>query len=133
MGPKEAKYTLEEKLFYICLVQDGQPAKSIRRQYGVHDSKIQQCLERYEADGVNGLKKRRVNQTYSQKFNFERQNKKIDYKILYSSHQVITSLRIFLERKNDEETYYVTSVLHLSDRMYCFVNASRLPIRKKSN
>nr|WP_315971863.1 hypothetical protein [Lactiplantibacillus plantarum] len=54
----------------------------MRRQYGVHDSQIQQCLERYEADGVNGLKKRRANQTYYQKFNFECQNKKIDYKIL---------------------------------------------------
>lgn len=72
MGWKESRYTLEEKLFSeISLVQDGQSVESIRRQYGVHDSQIQQWLERYEAGGVSGLKKRHIQQTYSQKFKLE--------------------------------------------------------------
>ena len=48
MGRKGSRYTLDEKLFYIGLVQKGQSANSIHRQYGVHDSQIQQWLERYE-------------------------------------------------------------------------------------
>jgi transposase-like protein len=47
MGRKGSRYTLDEKLFYIGLVQKGQSANSIHRQYGVHDSQIQQWLERY--------------------------------------------------------------------------------------
>ena len=47
MGRKGSRYTLDEKLFYIGLDQNGQSANSIHRQYGVHDSQIQQWLERY--------------------------------------------------------------------------------------
>lgn len=71
MGRKGSRYTLDEKLFYIGLVQDGQSASSIRRLYGVHDSQVQQWIERYESDGVDGLKPRRTNRTYSQAFKLE--------------------------------------------------------------
>lgn len=71
MGRKGSRYTLDEKLFYIGLVQKGQSANSIHRQYGVHDSQIQQWLERYESDGVDGLKRKRTNRVYSQEFKLE--------------------------------------------------------------
>ncbi|WP_125711495.1 helix-turn-helix domain-containing protein [Lacticaseibacillus porcinae] len=71
MGRKGSRYTLEEKLFYIGLVQDGQSAKSIRKQYGVHDSQVQQWIERYELRGVAGLKANRTQRKYSHELKLE--------------------------------------------------------------
>ena len=68
MGRKGSRYTLEEKLFYIGLVQnEGWSPRAIRRMYGVDDSQVKRWLERYQSLGIDGLK-RGANQRYTREF-----------------------------------------------------------------
>ena len=67
MGRKGARYSLEDKLRYIQLVEHGVSAHQIQRQYGVKDNQVRQWVQRYEAEGVDGLKRRKTQQ-YSPEF-----------------------------------------------------------------
>lgn len=68
MGRKGSRYTIEEKLFYIGLVRNtGKSYKAIQYQYGVKDEQTKQWVERYEKDGIDGLR-RRSPQRYTQNF-----------------------------------------------------------------
>ncbi|NLR11176.1 transposase [Lactobacillus sp. ZJLC29-4] len=68
MGRKGSRYTIEEKLFYIGLVRNkGKSYKAIQYQYGVKDEQTKQWVERYEKDGIDGLRRRSL-QRYTQDF-----------------------------------------------------------------
>lgn len=68
MGRKGSRYTLEEKLFYIGLLQDGTAnPHQIESQYGLKHDQVKQWLERYQIRGVDGLK-RTTKQQYSKEF-----------------------------------------------------------------
>lgn len=72
MGRKGSRYTVEEKLFYIGLVKDnGLSTKAVQQKYGVQHGQVKQWIERYEADGVGGLKTGGTQRTYSQEFKLE--------------------------------------------------------------
>lgn len=72
MGRKGSRYTLEEKLFYIGLVNDdGLSTKAVERLHDIGHNQVKQWLDRYEADGVDGLKARRTQRTYSQELKLE--------------------------------------------------------------
>lgn len=72
MGRKGSRYTLEEKLYYISLVRnDDWTSFSVERIYGIHHSQMEQWLERYQADGVDGLKSKRIKKNYSQEFKLD--------------------------------------------------------------
>ncbi|WP_137627054.1 helix-turn-helix domain-containing protein, partial [Lactiplantibacillus pingfangensis] len=67
MGRKGARYSLEDKLAYINLVEQGMSARQIQHQYGVKDDQIRQWVQRYQAEGLAGLKRRKVHR-YSPEF-----------------------------------------------------------------
>lgn len=72
MGRKGSRYSLKDKLFYIGLALDqGVSPKSIRRQYGVHDSQVAQWIERYQAQGIDGLRHQHTANQYSEEFKTE--------------------------------------------------------------
>lgn len=84
MGRKGSRYTLEEKLFYIGLVQnEGWSSKAVQREYGVHHSQVTQWLERYDTVGMDGLKCKRTSQRYSQEFKLEVVQKYLDGNMSY--------------------------------------------------
>jgi transposase len=68
MGRKGIRYTLEEKLFYIGLVQAGSTTREIERQYGVKHGQVKVWLERYQFKGVDGLKRAPGIRQYSKEF-----------------------------------------------------------------
>jgi len=70
MGRKGSRYSLEDKLYYIHLVEQGQTISGIERQYGVKYDQVKQWIERYQAVGIDGLKRRKVRQ-YSAEFKQE--------------------------------------------------------------
>ena len=70
MGRKGSRYSLEDKLYYIHLVEQGQTISGIERQYGVKYDQVKQWIERYQAAGIDGLKRRKVRQ-YSAEFKQE--------------------------------------------------------------
>lgn len=65
MGRKGIRYTLEDKLFYIGLVQAGSTTREIERQYGIKHGQAKLWLERYQFKGVDGLKRARDIRQYS--------------------------------------------------------------------
>jgi len=68
MGRKGSRYTVEEKLFYIGLIlNQGASYRAVQRQYGVKNGQIKQWVDRYQADGIEGLKQRSP-QKYTQEF-----------------------------------------------------------------
>jgi len=67
MGRKGSRYSIEEKLNYIHLVEHGQSACQLESQYGVKHNQISQWLERYQLKGIDGLK-RRPTIKYSEEF-----------------------------------------------------------------
>lgn len=71
MGRKGSRYSVEEKLFYIKLVQGGMSAKAIRKEYGVHDSQVAQWIERYNAGGIDALRSQHQQRVYSKKLMLE--------------------------------------------------------------
>ncbi|WP_143462348.1 helix-turn-helix domain-containing protein [Levilactobacillus enshiensis] len=57
MGRKGSRYTVEEKLFYIGLVRNqGKSYTAIQNQYGIKDGQVKQWVDRYEENGIDGLK-----------------------------------------------------------------------------
>ncbi len=71
MGRKGSRYSVEEKVFYIKLVQGGMSAKAIRQEYGVHDSQVAQWIERYNAGGVDALRSQHQQRVYSKELMLE--------------------------------------------------------------
>lgn len=67
MGRKGARYSLEDKLAYINLVEQGMSARQFQHQYGVKDDQIRQWVQRYQDSGLAGLKRRKVHR-YSPEF-----------------------------------------------------------------
>ncbi|WP_137626187.1 helix-turn-helix domain-containing protein, partial [Lactiplantibacillus pingfangensis] len=67
MGRKGTRYSLEDKLAYIDLVDQGMSARQIQHQYGVKDDQIRQWVQRFQAEGLDGLKHRKVHR-YSPEF-----------------------------------------------------------------
>jgi len=58
MGQRGTRYSLEDKLYYIHLVEQGQTTTQIERQYGVNHNQVRQWIERYQAEGRTGLNRR---------------------------------------------------------------------------
>ena len=58
MGRRGIRYSLEDKLYYIHLVEQGQTTTQIERQYGVNHNQVRQWIERYQAEGRTGLNRR---------------------------------------------------------------------------
>jgi len=67
MGRKGSRYSIEEKLNYIHLVEQGQSTYQIEIQYGVKTDQMNQWMERYRLKGTDGLK-RRPTIKYSEEF-----------------------------------------------------------------
>lgn len=71
MGRKGSRYTLDEKLYYIGLVQDGTlTTNKIESRYGIKHDQVKLWLEKYQLNGVDGLKRAIGNQQYSKEFKF---------------------------------------------------------------
>ena len=69
MGRKGSRYTLEQKLFYVGLIQDDtMTASGIEKQYGIKFDQVKIWLERYNCRGVDGLKHSLKNRRYSLEF-----------------------------------------------------------------
>jgi len=66
MGRRGIRYSLEDKLYYIHLVEQGQTVSGIERQYGVKQAQVNQWVERFQAAGIDGLKRRKVRQYSSE-------------------------------------------------------------------
>lgn len=64
MGRKGTRYSEEDKLFYIKLVQDGMSANAIEREYGVKRDQVLQWVERFNTGGIDALR-RRPQRTYT--------------------------------------------------------------------
>ncbi|PRO88638.1 hypothetical protein C6Y08_17835 [Lactiplantibacillus pentosus] len=64
MGRKGTRYSEEDKLFYIKLVQDGMSANAIEREYGVKRDQVLQWVERINTGGIDALR-RRPQRTYT--------------------------------------------------------------------
>lgn len=64
MGRKGTRYSEEDKLFYIKLVQDGMSANAIEREYGVKHDQVLQWVERFNTGGIDALR-RRPQRTYT--------------------------------------------------------------------
>ena len=47
MGRRGSRYTLEEKLFYIGLVEGGMAAGAVQKKYGIGHNQITQWVERH--------------------------------------------------------------------------------------
>jgi len=62
MGRKGSRYSVEEKLGYIHLVEQGLTAFQIERQYGVKGEQVKQWIERYQVEGTDGLERRKLRQ-----------------------------------------------------------------------
>lgn len=62
MGRKGSRYNIEEKLYYIHLVEQGQTAFGIERLYGIKHDQVKQWVERYQIAGLDGLKRRQTRQ-----------------------------------------------------------------------
>lgn len=60
MGRKGSRYSIEDKLHYIYLVEQGQTINQIEIQHGVKHDQVKQWIERYQLKGIDGLKKRKV-------------------------------------------------------------------------
>lgn len=60
MGRNGTRYSLEDKLAYIDLVEQGMNTRQIEHQYGVKHDQVKQWIERYRAEGLDGLKHRKV-------------------------------------------------------------------------
>ncbi|KIS03358.1 helix-turn-helix domain-containing protein [Paucilactobacillus wasatchensis] len=71
MGRKGSRYSVEEKVFYIKLVQGGMSAKAIRHEYGVHNSQVAQWIERYNAGGIDALRSQHQQRVYSKELMLE--------------------------------------------------------------
>lgn len=72
MGRKGSRYTPEEKLFYIGLVQEeGWSARKVQRVHGIKHKQVAQWLERYEATSFDGLEHGWASQHYSENFKLE--------------------------------------------------------------
>lgn len=72
MGRKGSRYTVKEKLFYINLVsKEGWRPGTVQNRYGIKMEQVQQWLERYQAEGLEGLKPRRTPQKYTYNFKLE--------------------------------------------------------------
>lgn len=67
MGRKGSRYSVEEKLYYIGLVDQGMRPRAVRKWFGVHNSQLAQWIERYQAAGIEGLKPRSY-QSYTSEF-----------------------------------------------------------------
>lgn len=69
MGKNGFRYTLEEKLFYINLVQaESMTAYAIQHQYGVRHSHVTHWVELYQSGGIDALKPQTQNKSYSETF-----------------------------------------------------------------
>lgn len=72
MGRIGSRYTPEEKLFYIGLVNEGGwSSQAVERIHGIDHHQVNQWLNRYAADGVDGLKSRHTHKKYSHEFKLE--------------------------------------------------------------
>ena len=72
MGRIGSRYTLEEKLFYIGMVNDyGFSAKAVEKIHGVDHNLVNRWLTRYSDDGVNAFEPKHTHQQYSQQFKQE--------------------------------------------------------------
>lgn len=67
MGRKGTRYSLEDKLAYIDLVEQGMSTMKIEHQYGARHDQVKQWVKRYQAEGLDGLKRRKVHR-YSPEF-----------------------------------------------------------------
>lgn len=70
MGRKGTRYTIEEKLHYINLVNVGMTPHGIETEFGIKHEQVSTWIERYESQGVDGLKLRKQ-QRYSRDFKFK--------------------------------------------------------------
>ncbi|WP_225423570.1 helix-turn-helix domain-containing protein [Levilactobacillus suantsaii] len=60
MGRKSSRYTIDKKLFYIGLVNQGTSPNAVQRDYGVKDDQIRQWIKRYNLEGIDGLRYRPI-------------------------------------------------------------------------
>ncbi len=131
MGRKGSRYSLEDKLSYIQLVEQGMSARQIQRQYGVKDDQVRQWVQRFQADGIAGLKRRKIHR-YSPEFKqklvelylagntsypqlasqFDIPNSSIIYQWvnLYTSGKSLTTTRRFRPMKSGRKTTQIERI-----------------------
>ncbi|WP_273933021.1 helix-turn-helix domain-containing protein [Lacticaseibacillus paracasei] len=72
MGRIGSRYTLEETLFYIGMVNDyGFSTKAVEKIHGVNHNLVNRWLACYSDDSVHGLESKHTHQQYSQQFKQE--------------------------------------------------------------
>ncbi|MCE6014008.1 helix-turn-helix domain-containing protein [Levilactobacillus brevis] len=71
MGRKGSRYTIEEKLFYIGLVNQSKGPAFIQRVYGIKDDQVRRWGKRYKSQGIDGLQ-RHPNKKYTNDFKLKR-------------------------------------------------------------
>lgn len=62
------RYTVEQRLFYIGLVESGMALSAVEREYGVAAARITEWTKRYAEKGIDGLKPPRKHKDYSEEF-----------------------------------------------------------------
>lgn len=71
MGRKGSRYTIEEKLFCIGLVNQSKGPAFIQRVYGIKDDQVRRWEKRYKSQGIDGLQCH-PNKKYTNDFKLKR-------------------------------------------------------------